>query len=152
MKKIILPIILILALSTCAEAKEPEDVYLDYIDGVCETYDVSPELVQAIIFYESSWCTGAISADGCHIGLMQISTASHRLRMKRLGCTDMTNGYQNIMVGVDYLHELFEKYHDPAQVLDAYNGQLHSEEWYEQGNMSRYSAKILKLAEELSSE
>ena len=67
--------------------------------------------------------------------------------MKRLGVTDLTNGYQNIMVGIDYLAELFAEYHDPAQVLDAYNGQLHSDEWYEAGNMSKYSRRILETAE-----
>lgn len=151
-KMVILSLIMIFAIVTqtiSAEAGKPSEEYLNYIDGVCETYDVSPELVQALIFYESSWCTAATSPSGNHIGLMQISPSAHKERMKRLGCKDLTNGYQNIIVGVDYLAELFEEYNDPPQVLDIYNGQKHSNEWYEAGNMSKYSEKILKLAEEL---
>lgn len=140
---------MILTTSMDIEAGTPKQEYLDYIDGVCETYNISPALVQAIIFHESSWCTAVTSPSGNHIGLMQISPSSHRTRMKKLGVTDLTNGYQNIIVGVDYLAELFEAYHDPAQVLDAYNGQLHSEKWYEDGNMSSYSKRILETAEQI---
>ena len=140
-------IVTMLTTSMDIEAKDPPQEYIDYIEGVCETYDVSPALIQSIIFHESSWCTAVTSPSGNHIGLMQISPSSHRARMKRLGVTDLTNGYQNIMVGVDYLAELFAEYHDPAQVLDAYNGQLHSDEWYEAGNMSKYSRRILETAE-----
>ena len=146
---VILIIATMLMTSMDIEAASPTEEYISYIEGVCETYDVSPELVQSLIFYESSWCTAVTSPSGNHIGLMQVSPSSHRARMKRLGCTDMTNGYQNIMVGVDYLAELFAEYHDPAMVLDAYNGQLHSEEWYDAGNISKYSEKILNYAEEL---
>lgn len=154
MKRIaaILLSIILITVPASADAKTPTQEYLDYIDGVCETYDISPAIVQALIFYESSWCTAATSPGGNHIGLMQISPASHRARMKRLGVTDLTNGYQNILVGVDYLAELASEYQDPAQALDIYNGQRHSQEWYDAGNISDYSEKILKLAEEIEKE
>lgn len=152
MKKVLIAVLLSLCITFPVEAKEPQPEYQEYIKAVCETYSISPELVESIIFYESSWCTSAVSASGCHLGLMQIAPASHRSRMKRLGMTDMTNGYQNIMVGCDYLAELFEEYEDVAIVLDVYNGQLHSVEWYEAGNMSSYSRKVLDLAEDLENE
>lgn len=137
-----------IGLNICAEAKTSTPEYITYIDGVSETYNISPYLVQSIIFYESSWCTGVISEQGC-IGLMQINPVCHKDRMKRLGCTNLGNGYQNIMVGCDYLAELIDEYQDVAMALDAYNGNIHSYEWYEQGNMTNYTKKVLELAETL---
>ncbi len=51
---VILIIVMMLMTSMDIEAASPTEEYISYIEGVCKTYDVSPELVQSLIFYESS--------------------------------------------------------------------------------------------------
>lgn len=150
-RKIYLLALLLLLKPLTAEAKEPQPEYIEYIEGLCETYQICPELVESVIFYESSWTTDVVSSSGC-VGLMQINEKVHRKRMKALGVTDLKNGYQNILVGVDILSDLFSQYEDTQLVLDAYSGQLHSDEWYASGKMTSYSKKILEYSEELERE
>ncbi len=120
-----------------------EDAIYEYIENVCGAYDISPELVQAIIEKESGWEPDA--RNGRCIGLMQIDPAWHTKRMKRLGVTDLTDPKQNILVGVDYLHELFEEYGDLYAVLMFYNGG-YSEKYgigaYKNGRYSEYAEEI----------
>lgn len=126
--------------------KEYNPDYEKYIESVCREYFVCPELVEAIIFVESSWTETATNHD-C-IGLMQINGKVHKGRMAHLAVTDLKDGEQNILVGVDYLAELFEKYEDVVMVLDAYNGNLRKESWY-LSHTSSYANKVLKLSAEL---
>lgn len=42
-------------------------------------------------------------------------------RMERLNVTDLTNPYQNVLVGIDYLSELIERYGTIQDALAAYN-------------------------------
>lgn len=135
---------LMLGLNTYAKEATPE--YLDYIDGVCETYDMDPYIVQSIVFYESSWCTAAIN--GPYVGLMQVSLG-HKTKMKELGVTDLTNGYQNLLIGIDLLAGYVEEKGSIEKGIDAYAGYKLSDEFYEKGNHTKYSTKVLKLAEEL---
>lgn len=74
----------------------------------------------AIIEHESSGQADATNG-GCK-GLMQINEKYHTERMKRLGVTDIYEPYGNILVGCDYLAELFEEYEDMSVVLMKYNG------------------------------
>ena len=69
--------------------------------------------------------------------------------MERLGVTDLTDPYDNILVGVDYLQELTRRYVDQAMVLMIYNGDSRAWKFWETGEMSKYAAKILERAEEL---
>ena len=55
------------------------------------------------------------------IGYMQIYEECHRDRMERLNVTDLTNPYQNVLVGIDYLSELIERYGTIQDALAAYN-------------------------------
>ena len=118
-----------------------------YIEVVCEQKDICPELVQALIETESNWDPEARNGD-C-IGLMQISEYWHQDRMERLGVTDLTDPYDNILVGVDYLQELTCIYVDQAMVLMIYNGDSRAWRFWETGEMSEYAAKILERAAEL---
>ena len=131
-----------------ANCKEYNPEYEKYIESVCREYFICPELVEAIIFYESSWTESVVSKNGQCVGLMQINEKVHKGRMKHLAVTDLKDGEQNILVGVDYLAELFAKYEDVAMVLDAYNGNLHKEKWYIT-HTSAYANKVLKLSAEL---
>ena len=139
-------VLMIAGIRVDAKLDELESWY-SYLEYVCEQKDICPELVQAIIETESNWDPEARNGD-C-VGLMQISEKWHQDRMERLGVTDLTDPYDNILVGVDYLAELFRRYEDPAMVLMIYNGDSRAWKFWETGEMSKYAAKILERAEEL---
>lgn len=127
----------------------PDDVYSMCVE-ICEPHDISPELVQAIIWRESRYAKDARNRN-CQ-GLMQINEPCHIERMERLGVSDLNNPYENIRVGVDYLAELFEEYEEPGYVLDVYNGNSSAGDNYRHCRLSAYSKSILELAEELEKE
>lgn len=78
----------------------------DVLD-ICKRYpDVYPELVHSIIWYESRYNSSSVSKSGC-VGLMQISPKWHKKRAEKLGVTDLYDQYGNILVGVDYLNDLY---------------------------------------------
>lgn len=129
-----------------ARVDELESWY-SYLEHVCEQKAICPELVQAIIETESNWDPEARNGD-C-VGLMQISEKWHQDRMERLGVTDLTDPYDNILVGVDYLQELTRRYVDQAMVLMIYNGDSRAWKFWETGEMSEYARKILERAAEL---
>lgn len=121
-----------------------------YIERVCEPYNICPELVEAMIERESRWNPKAQNGD-C-MGLMQISERWHRGRMERLGVTDLFEPYDNILVGVDYIAELFEKYEDPGMVLMVYNGDSRAKDLQATENLSEYADWILTRSAELERE
>lgn len=123
---------------------------IPYIEMVCEQYSIAPELVEAMIETESSWNPDA--ENGTCKGLMQISEIWHEDRMKRLGVMDIFDPQENILVGVDYLSELFQRYEDTGIVLDIYNGNSNAWAYYEAGETSYYTNKITTLAESLEKE
>lgn len=121
--------------------------YKEYCKIIGKQYNVCPELLMAIIETESS---GKANANNCGcIGLMQISEKWHKDRMKRLGVTDLTDPYGNILVGTDYLMELAEKYEDLGYVLMKYNGDSRADAYWETGILSKYAKKILERSAEL---
>ena len=105
-----------------AETRETyiADEYVQYATEIGEQYNIAPELIVAMIERESSGKWNVISDNGS-IGLMQINPKYHTERMEKLGVTDIFNPYNNILVGVDYLSELANKYEDLPTVLMCYN-------------------------------
>lgn len=97
----------------------PEKVQV-YTYCICRQYGVSYELVIAMIEHESGYRFDAAGDDGNSVGYMQIYESCHEDRMERLGCNDLKNPYQNIVIGVDYLAELLKKY-NTEDALAAYN-------------------------------
>lgn len=79
------------------------------------------DLVVALIEKESGYKFDKVGDDGHSIGYMQIYEECHRDRMERLNVTDLTNPYQNVLVGIDYLSELIERYGTIQDALAAYN-------------------------------
>lgn len=122
------------------------DKHLGYIKEISAEYGICQELVIAIVEHESSGNAAAING-GCK-GLMQIYEKYHKDRMKRLGVTDLCDPYSNILVGVDYLRELFEEYEDLPMVLMAYNGSSDAEYRWESGNYTDYAKSIMARSEE----
>ena len=91
-----------------------------YIREICSQYNMEPEFVQGLVYQESRYDIYAKN-QSC-VGLMQINTYYHADRAKRLGITDFYDPYSNILLGVDYLSELSNRYKDPRMVLRVYKG------------------------------
>lgn len=119
-----------------------------YTEEIGARYGICPELLQAIVFCESSNNPKVKSAGG-DTGYMQVNPKWHRERMDKLGVTDLTDGYSNILVGTDYLAELAEEYEEISLVLMKYNGDSRAGKLYSEGKMSEYAEKILSLSAEL---
>lgn len=130
--------------------KKPYDVPMDldmqwFVQDVCMTYNVDEKLVFAIIEKESAYNEDAKC--GKCVGLMQVSTKWHKERMEKLGLDNMIDPQENIYVGVDYLAELFSKYHDENRVLMAYNmGESGAKKYW---NKDIYSTKYVKAVQQI---
>lgn len=133
-----------------ASAKQiSKATYLRYVNEICEKYNCSPELVEAMIEVESSWNPSATSSCGAQ-GLMQVMPKWQKGRMEKLGVTNLYDPYSNILVGVDLLMDL-AKDHDVYEALVAYNCGAYSKvlKRVENGATWEYADKILKRAQEL---
>ena len=124
------------------------DEAYEYCVQIGEEYGVAPELLMSIIETESTGNARAYNA-GC-VGLMQVNPSYHADRMKRLGVTDLTDEYSNILVGTDYLAEMFMEEEDVALILSKFHGESRAYDTYEAGALSKYAEKILERAEELT--
>lgn len=129
-------------------AAKPNEEQILYIRSVAADYNICPELVEAIIWTESSWREEVVS-DGGDVGLMQINPKWHEERMRELGITDLTDWKSNVRIGIDYLAELFQKYEDLYLVLMKYNGTSNAELEWNKGNYSEYAISVSNLSAEL---
>lgn len=107
------------------QSSEPihlEQTIVNYVFDICEEYpEVDPYIVLGIIYYESRFTPNVSSGE--YAGLMQVSTYWHRDRAARLGVTDFLDPYGNILIGVDLISELLEKYDgDIYKTLKFYSG------------------------------
>ena len=122
----------------------------DFIFAECETYNIEPKDIIAMIERESQYQADAIGDNGNSFGLMQIQPKWHEERMLRLGCMDLLNPYENIKVAIDLIVELRNINSDLAWVLMAYNGgQAHADKHAEAGTISDYAAYVINRAQEL---
>ncbi len=127
-----------------------QDKYIGYVHEIADQYGICPELIMAVIEAESAGDPDAVSSSGC-IGLMQIKPQFAEERMDKLGVTDLYDPYSNILVGVDILAELAEKYDDLPTVLMCYNEGEYSGaiKRAEAGKYSSYAEKVMQRAIEL---
>ena len=129
----------------------PEKMQI-YTYIVCKNYGVRYELVIALIERESGYVFDKVGDDGHSMGYMQVYEDYHKDRMERLNCTDLMNPYQNILVGVDYLAELIDKYGTQQDALTAYNyGQAgaYRHMWSKGIYVYDYNSTIMKRAKEI---
>ena len=143
----------ILPTTTATEVREiisyyssiPLDKYLqDYIIKQAHANGIQPQIVMAMIDRESDFNITCMGDGGDSYGLMQIQPKWHSKRMEKLGCTDLLDPYQNVMVGIDYLCELLSKYDgDMAKALVGYN------QGHYKGTITAYAKGVLAKAEEL---
>lgn len=117
-----------------------------YVRNVCSKYNMDPYLIMSMIVSESNY--NPKEKTGICLGLMQISTKWHGDRAKKLGVTDFYDPYGNILLGVDYLSELFNQYKDPKLVLMLYN-MNHDDalRMYRNGQISTYAKTVLARAD-----
>ena len=107
--------------------KHVKDIPLDfkfqtYINDVCKSYEIAPEIVFAMIAKESNYNAKEIGDDGKSYGLMQVQKHWHEDRMDELEVNNLLDPYQNVLVGVDYLAELLGYYDGSMEkALTAYN-------------------------------
>lgn len=153
MRIILLITVMLLIPSRAVQAtpmQVPEDVKQLSVE-LGEQYNICPELIQAMCFKESSFNSRAENG-GC-IGIMQVNPIWHKDRMERLGVTDLYDVRQNMMTGVDYLHELSEEHEDISIALMTYNGdsRVKSVESGESA-ISDYADSILAISAELERE
>lgn len=111
-------------------------------------YNICPETIQSVCFKESSFDPRAEN-DGC-IGIMQVNPDWHRDRMDRLGVTDLYDVRGNMLVGVDYLHELIVQYEDISVALMKYNGDSRADGLMSgTEDVSEYADEVLRISAEL---
>ena len=113
-------------------------------------YCICPELLMAIIEKESGGNPNAEN-NGCK-GLMQIYEKYHTDRMARLGVTNLYDERSNVLVGTDYISELFKKYNDVATVLMVYHGEKNAVQKGNDSQISDYASSILERSAELERE
>ena len=122
-----------------------------YINKVCKSYEIAPEIVFSMIAKESNYQADEIGDNGDSEGLMQVQRQHHEDRMEKLGCDDLLNPYQNVLVGVDFLEELLDYYDgNMSKALTAYNaGATGAYEYYFSNGIeaSEYTEAVLENSE-----
>lgn len=126
-----------------------------FIISLCEEHHIDPAVVVSMIRTESNYDIKAVGDNGKAFGLMQIQPKWHQDRMDKLGVTDLHNPYENVMVGVDYLHELLTDYYggNLEKALIAYNAGVvgANKLYFSQGIYSnKYSKSVLGEIEKLT--
>ena len=124
----------------------------DYIFDICDSYNVDPELIVSMIFYESSFRSKVIGENdsGYSYGLMQIMPRWNQDRMDRLGCQDLLDPYQNVLVGTDLIAEYIKEGRGVEWALMAYNGgPSYANRKASEGTVSAYATRVAAYAGEL---
>lgn len=127
------------------------DVPLDaelqrYIIDSAEANGIDPAIIMAMARKESTYRAEAVGDGGNSLGLLQIQPRWHKARMKKLGCTDLLDPYQNVTVAVDYLCELLNKHGSIDKALTAYN------QGHYNGTVTKYAKTVLAYAKQINKE
>lgn len=110
-----------------SEPNEPslcgEELYRSYVDEIAASYfpNLDPAMVKALIYTESRYQPDVSSSAGA-VGLMQVIPYYHAWRIEKYGMSDIWDPYTNILVGMDLLDELYQKYGNWYDVLYFYSG------------------------------
>lgn len=115
--------------------------YENEISTACESYNVDPALVAAVINTESGFDKNAISSKGA-VGLMQImpSTAQYLADKLQLATFDLYDENDNINIGTYYLSTLIKSFPDTELAICAYNaGPNNVKNW-----INKYGDEVIK--------
>ena len=121
--------------------------YVEYCEVIGRIYDISPEIMEAMIEKESRGKASVVNSSGCK-GLCQVSERWHSKRMRKLGVADLLDPYSNILVAADYLAELCEDTGDMYMALAYYGGWVNSNGTLKR-NADSYISSLMKRAEDL---
>lgn len=120
-----------------------------HINNKCKRYNISTNVVIALIESESNFKINTMGDYGRSYGLMQIQKRYHTKRMKKLNVTNLLNAYSNTTVGIDYLAEIYKSCNGNwHKTLMVYNGGWN----YAKRNINRgiystkYSRKVMQRA------
>jgi soluble lytic murein transglycosylase-like protein len=98
-----------------AAAQAPRD-WAPVLADLARRYDLSPAMIEALVWQESHWHTGAVSPKGAR-GLAQLMPGTAH----QLGA-DADDPVQNLTAGARYLRALVDRFHGNLdQALAAYN-------------------------------
>lgn len=113
--------------------------------GILDWEDASlAPLVLAVISVESDFDETLVGPSG-DTGLMQVVPKWHKARMERLEVDDISDPYQGLLVGVDYLRELVGGYGDYTRALVHYNaGPSAVATWKIPSSTKTYVTTVLK--------
>lgn len=148
--KLIVPLVICFSSTFISTASAENDTWIsEEAQQQCitygEEYGICPELLMAIIEQESSG--KAYAENGSCKGLMQISEKWHKDRMDKLKADIYED---NVLIGTDYLAELFAENEDVYWVLMAYNGGIeYANRMYEEEKYSKYAVSIANRSAEL---
>ena len=119
----------------------------------CKDIHINPYMIMAMCERESQYNANAVGDSGRSLGIMQIQPKWHQERMDRLGCDNLLDARQNMMIGIDILIDLYSKCNDTAWVLMAYNGgEAYANRNYNAGNISEYARYIMTRTAEMESD
>lgn len=90
--------------------------YQEYVNKYADMFDLDPDMLNAIMYQESTGNPRAVSPAGA-AGLMQLMPAT----AEALGVTDRFNPEQSIFGGAKLLREELDRFGDPELALIAYN-------------------------------
>jgi len=122
------------------------DSIRNYVNEIAKKYGMDPDLIMSVIQQESRFDPKA--RNGNCVGLMQMSTRWHANRAKRLGVKDFYDPYSNILLGVDYISEIYSGCKDMRLTLMIYNmGYSAAQKKFNNGQISSYAKTIIARAE-----
>lgn len=125
----------------------------DHIFAECEKYNINPAIIIAMIERETDFRPHLIGDNGNSYGLMQINKKWHIERMKKLGCDDLLDPYQNVTVGIDYFAELYEYGGTLEWALMGYNGGYsYARKKTAKGEVSDYAKGVIERSEYFNEE
>lgn len=115
----------------------PEELQI-YTIEVCDEYNINPLVIFAMMEVESIYTIDIIGDNGNAVGILQIQPRFHQGRADELNVS-IYDVEGNILVAVDLLAELLDKYGDYGLAITAYNRGTASE-------ISEYGKKVLRIA------
>lgn len=100
-----------------------EELYRSFVDEIGEVYfpEMDTAMVKGLIYAESRYQPSVVSSAGA-VGLMQVIPYWHAYRMDKYGLSDIYDPYTNILVGMDLLDELYDRYGNLEDALCFYSG------------------------------
>ena len=119
------------------------------IENISAQYGMDHNLIKSVVFYESSYDPNTLT--GTCSGLTQMCPEWHAERMARLGVTNIFDIHENLLLGIDYLSEIYNNTGgDTEFTLMMYNmGFSKADEFRQNGITSEYASKVMTRAEQL---